>query len=172
MSFHLPSPEIQWALLWCLFSPFVLLATRWISIGTAKRYGFAAVAVVCSYLVVFTGLRPGSSPTLEVVSGTALILTCLIFILGFWGLLTRGYSIAMLIALERLGGSASHAELIEAYSGGRGLHWMADKRLRGLQAFGLVVVRDGWVIVTPLHGRLALWLYRVFMKLFRLPSYG
>ncbi len=78
---------------------------------------------------------------------------------GFWGgllqlynLADRGLSLRILIdILEAPSGALSAQEITRAYSAGRGLDWMYEKRLSGLVAARLIERRDGRVAATG-HG--------------------
>lgn len=170
MAIGWPAAEVQWAIVLCVATPFVLLATRWLPLGLAHRFNATAVIVLGAYgLGCLNGAAPHAIP---VITGTALIVSALIFVLGFWGVLTRGYSIALLVALNRLGGRARVGELENAYSNDRGLRWLAGKRLGGLVAARAVVIEEGQVAITRGMGAFVLRCCAIFQVCFRLKDYG
>jgi hypothetical protein len=172
MSFGIPAPEVQWAILLCLATPLVLLLTRWLPVGVAHRFNITAATVVAAYLILNLRGDFDAAHIRPLAAGFALIVAALVFVLGFWGVLTRGYSVALLIALERLGGTARAAEIETAYSGGRGLRWLAEKRLSGLLQAGVITVTDDQIAVTDGMGMAVLRAYLLFRKCFRLKEYG
>jgi hypothetical protein len=172
VSFDLPPWQVQWAVLWCLATPVVLLFMRWLPLAAAQRFNATGSIVLGSYLAVVLWWGSQSSDVISALAGLALIASALIITLGIWGLLTRGYSVAVVVALARRGGRASLVELAHASSGGRGLRWLTEKRLRGLQSFGIVAVSERWVTVTPGMGGTALQAYRIFRRCFPLREYG
>jgi len=82
---------------------------------------------------------------------------------GFWGgllqlynLADRGLSLRVLIdLLEAPSGVLSAREITRAYSAGRGLGWMYEKRLAGLAEAGLIERSHGRVAATERGLRLA-----------------
>lgn len=171
MVFGWPAPEVQWAIVLGMAAPFVLLLSRWLPLGVANRFN-ATAAIVLGLYALACLFGSGKGGATAVIAGAALLVSALIFILGFWGVLTRGYSVALLVALDRLGGCAAIDELANAYSGGRGLRWLADKRLGGLAAARVVAMEGGQVAITESVGRLVLRCYAVFQACFRLKDYG
>ena len=170
MAIGWPAVEVQWAIVLCIATPFVLLATRWLPLGLAHRFNATAVIVVGAYGLGC--LYSAALHTIPVITGAALIVSALVFILGFWGVLTRGYSVALIVALNRLGGRASVGELENAYSDGRGLRWLFDKRLGGLVGAHAVVIENGQVVITRGMGAFVLRCCAIFQACFRLKDYG
>jgi hypothetical protein len=172
MSFGWPAPEVEWAMLLGIAAPFVLLISRWLLSDVAKRFGVTAIVVIAAYILICL-CAPLTEPRIvPIVTGGALIVSALVFVLGVWGVLTRGYSVALLITLERSPGPMSVGDLEAGYSGGRGLRWLADKRLSGLKAARAVDIVDGDVRITRQFGAFLLWACGVFQKVFRLKDYG
>jgi len=172
MSFGWPAPEVEWAMLLGIAAPFVLLISRWLPLDVARRFGVTAIAVIAAYILICLRAPLTEARIVPIVTGAALIVAALVFVLGVWGVLTRGYSVALLITLERSLGKMSVGDLEAGYSGGRGLRWLADKRLGGLKAARVVEIVDGDVLITPHVGAFLLWACGVFQKVFRLKDYG
>lgn len=170
MAIGWPATAVQWAIILCIATPFILVATRWLPFGLAHRFNATAGIVLGAYALGCS--YDASAETVPVITGVALIVSALVFVLGFWGVLTRGYSVALLIALNRLGGRASTGELEKAYSAGRGLRWLAGKRLEGLVAARAVVIENGQVTITPSMGAFILRCCVMFQACFRLRDYG
>jgi len=172
MTFGWPSPEVEWAILLSVAAPFILLMSRWLPLGVAQRFGITAIAVIAAYVLVCLRGPFIEARIVPIVTGAALIVAGLVFVLGIWGVLTRGYSVALLITLERLGGPARVEMLERSYSAGRGLRWLTEKRLNGLKAAHVVEVSGDQVIITRPIGSLFILACTIFQKCFRLKDYG
>lgn len=85
-------------------------------------------------------------------------------ILQLYNLADRGFSLRIVMDIQRSqGGSMSVDEIYTAYSGGRGIGWMYQKRLDDLVHHKLASIDDGHVRNLPSGQRLALafgWLRR------------
>jgi hypothetical protein len=172
MTFGWPAPEVEWAILLCFAAPFILMSSRWLRLGVAQRFGVTAIAVIAAYALACLRDPIVESRIVPLVTGAALIAAALVFVLGVWGVLTRGYSVALLITLEGLGRPTSTDVLERSYSAGRGLRWLTEKRLNGLKAAHVVVVSGDQVIITHPIGSLFVLACTIFQKCFRLKDYG
>ena len=85
----------------------------------------------------------------------------LLFYLEVWSLLSRGYTLGLLLTLYRAGGSLDDDELARRYRGGEGLSWIMRHRLAALVQSGLVQQEDGVIRLTPALGVSVVWLYKV-----------
>ena len=165
-SIHL---EIIWALsLGALFSYF-LLVSKYSRLNVSGRYIASAVIVIIFYglLCFFNSSNPA-----VILSGLLLLLSILIFILGLWGLLTRGYTVALLVTLYSLGGKSTITELENTYSGGRGLKWLTTKRLNGLSNAKMIRIEKSQITIRKPLGLLIIKLYKTFQQVFQLKGYG
>lgn len=172
MTFAWPAPEVEWAILLCIAAPLILLISRWLPLGVAQRFSVTAIAVIAAYVLVCLRGPFIEARIVPIVTGAALIVAALVFVLGVWGVLTRGYSVALLIALEGLCEPASPDVLARSYSAGRGLRWLTEKRLNGLKAAHVVAVSSDQVIITRPIGSLFILACTIFQRCFRLKDYG
>ncbi len=165
-SIHL---EIIWALSVGALFPFFLFVSKYSRLNVSGRYIASAVIVIIFYglLCFFSSNNPAA-----ILSGLLLLLSILIFILGLWGLLTRGYSVALLVTLYSLGGKATITELEKKYSGGRGLKWLTTKRLNGLSNAKMIKIEKCKITIRKPLGLLLIKIYKIFQQLFQLKGYG
>lgn len=111
--------------------------------------------VICTWLLVFI-----SVPDLLIslnkadvfINGFCILLFTFIGYLECYSLLRRGFSLRILCELNLLNNSATKNELIKNYSGGRGLSWFAEKRLRGMEGLKLIDVRDNDICLRRPYG--------------------
>ena len=67
-----------------------------------------------------------------------------------WALLSRGYTLGLLLTLHRAAHPVRDSELAALYRGGAGLSWIMRHRMTGLVNTGLVSVEDGHVTLRRL----------------------
>jgi hypothetical protein len=92
--------------------------------------------------------------------------------LEVWGLLSRGYTLGVLLTLYKAQAPLTESQIAAAYRGGDGLTWIMSHRLGGLTAARLVAVRDGAVQLTPLLGRIVAHSYRAAITVLGLRRTG
>jgi hypothetical protein len=109
------------------------------------------VAVWTSILLFVALARPNSGT--EIAIGAMILGAGILFFLEIWALLSRGYTLSLLIAVYQAGRPLSAKELAHAYRRGEGLEWILRHRLAGLQSAGLVRQVGDHIILTPQFGR-------------------
>lgn len=104
--------------------------------------------------VAWSTMAMGSGPWgVEDLIVSAMILgSATILYLEAWALLSRGYTLGLLVTLLRARRPVDEKALAEKYRGGRGLSWILRHRLGGLETAGLVRTERGWVMLTPAFG--------------------
>jgi len=111
---------------------------------------------------------------LDLTSAGALIAgACLIGFLSLaymqmFSLTVRGFSLRIMGDIAEHG-PRSFVEIIQGYSGGRGLDWMFEKRVAALESLG-ILRRDGEYMI--LQGLLGLWAARLGIWTKRLLKMG
>lgn len=83
-----------------------------------------------------------------------------ILYLQIWGLLSRGYTLGILITLLRAGRPLTAADVMAQYRGGDGLQWIMAHRLAGMTAAGVVRIENDRISLTPGKGMMVARLYR------------
>jgi hypothetical protein len=94
--------------------------------------------------------------TIRVVTSLLYISGCLIYI-QLRSLLSRGYSLRILIDLRRSGGQAELATLKSIYGGGMGVSGLISKRLRSLSDFGVVSFQENRLGPLTTTGKIMAW---------------
>lgn len=106
----------------------------------AARFLFTAIATLVLWLAAtMAWAAAGAAGWL---AGLCVTLGALLFYLEAWGLMTRGYTLALLLTLWKAGRPMTSQELFDGYRDGEGLGWIMRHRLGGLCATGLIK-RDG-----------------------------
>jgi hypothetical protein len=173
----LPAP-IGLAFLVGLLFPAFLLVTRPIApiAGNASlRYAAGCLLAAASWtaLIVLLGLARTPGPEkLHLVNGALVLLSSFVVYLGLWGLLTRGCSISMLLALARLPTETDAQALDAAYANGRGLRWLTDKRINSLAGAGFASCDGDQVRVTRPRGALAAAFCTLIVRAIGLKNFG
>lgn len=137
-------PDALWiALPNALAVPVLLLATRLIApIAESHALRFLLTAVVALAVWAACMAAFGHTRLDEIVLGLCLMLGTLLFYLEVWGLMTRGYSLGILLTLFKAQMPMTEQEIFARYRDGDGLNWIMQHRLGGLSAGG-AVRRDG-----------------------------
>lgn len=97
--------------------------------------------------------------------------TAALFYLEVWALLSRGYTLGLLLTLFLSGKPLTENELAARYRGGDGLDWIMQHRLSGLAAAQLVTIENGVIALTP-SGTLIANLYRLSVSILGLRKTG
>src|SRR5205807_7885585 len=90
----------------------------------------------------------------EMALGFMILGAALLFYLEVWALLSRGYTLGLLLTLHRAGRPLDDSELAARYRGGAGLSWIMSHRIDGLLSAGLVSLENGQVVLSPRLGTL------------------
>src|SRR5260370_8203004 len=100
-----------------------------------------------------------ASRVAELATSFMILASALIIYLEIWALLSRGYTLGLLLTLFRGEHPMSDAQLAASYRQGEGVGWIMRHRLGGLLSPGLVR-RPGGGIVLPGTGAIIGILYR------------
>ena len=159
------SPPVHIALLTGLFMPLYLaLIAR-----VPALYGRNAIQFLiafCMLISFWSGFVFWDSVNwdfIEIVTGFMILGSATLFYLEIWALLSRGYTLGLLLTLHRAKTPLSESELAEGYRGGEGVSWIMKHRLSGLKAARLVQIRDQHIILTPTLGALVALSYKIIL---------
>lgn len=108
---------------------------------------------------------------METVIALCILGSASLFYLEVWALLSRGYTLGLLLTLFLTGRPLTEQELASSYHGGDGLGWIMEHRLSGLSAADLVTIQDGIVSLTQ-SGALIARLYRFSVSVLGLRKTG
>jgi hypothetical protein len=96
----------------------------------------------------------------------------LMIYLEAWALLSRGYTLAMLLALLESPSPLAADAIAARYRSGDGLEWIFRHRLAGLEAAGMIRKEGADLALTPRLGAFVVMLYRVAIAVFGLRKTG
>ena len=130
----------------------------------------AAYAVWGMSVAAFASQRPPDA--IAALAGAMTIGGFALFFLEVWGLMSRGYTLGVMLSLLRAGHPMTSDELAGAYRGGDGLDWIVHHRLSGLAASGIVRREGGCVALTSPKGVLVARLYRMAIRMLGLRRTG
>lgn len=138
----------------------------------ALQFLVTFIAMILSWGML-VWLNPGGA-VLDIPS--AIISLCVLgtaalFYLEVWALLSRGYTLGLLLTLFLSGKPLAENELAARYRGGDGLDWIMQHRLSGLAAAHLVTIDNGVIALTP-SGTLIANLYRLSVSILGLRKTG
>jgi hypothetical protein len=137
---------------------------------TKRRAGSMLIAFLCllpvllmAHLLTPPDLGFLSAKLMMPVAWVDIAFAVFLYSVGFFGgilqlynLADRGFSLRILIdILEAPSQSLRLDEVMQGYSGGRGIAWMYAKRLEDMQRAGLAKIEGGSLILTPKGCRVA-----------------
>jgi hypothetical protein len=102
----------------------------------------------------------------------AIVVSFLLFHLEIWALLSRGYTLGLLVVLLDAGAPTPESILARRYRGGEGLRWVMHHRVSGLEGAQLVRRLDNRLILTYPFGSLIAIVYSVLVGLLGLRKTG
>jgi hypothetical protein len=149
-----PTATVAVSLFACMLLPVFLLSLSHGALRVAapgRRFVLAATLTWAAWLATLTG----TSPTLvDVVAGAMLLATATLIGFTLWTLAAWGFTVSMLLALNRADEPLTCEEWAIAYTRGKALNTFARDRLGVLFKLGLATERNGQVMMTPARGRL------------------
>jgi hypothetical protein len=105
------------------------------------------VVALWAIALCFPAMR--ASGAAELATSVMILASALIIYLEIWALLSRGYTLGLLLALFRGTQAMSDAQLAASYRGGEGVGWIMRHRLGGLLSARLVRRQGDRVVLTP-----------------------
>lgn len=174
IDFSIPPALAAAAIVTALF-PLILAATQASSrLGERHAARFTASALLClgAWLLLALILSRGSPSAVDVVTGFCFLSGALIFYLQVWSLMTRGYTLAILLTLQKAGRPLTDDEIFAAYRGGDGLGWIMRHRLGGLIGAGLVTHEGDRLRLQDGRGVQVVRLYRLAIAVLGLRRTG
>lgn len=91
--------------------------------------------------------------------------------LEIWGLLSRGYTLGLLLTFYKARKAISIEELAQLYRGGEGLEWLMKHRFAGLEAANLIKIDNNYIILT-FRGKIIAYVYKISILFFGLRATG
>ena len=156
------STSVLWALAAAVCFPFLLAgvarAPRF-SRRNALQFLVASVATTGGWATLSYATTADGASAWDLAIGAMLLMDTLIVYLEVWALVSRGYTLGMLLTLYRASAPLDEFSLAKSYRTGEGLGWIMKHRLQGLERTGLVTTDHGRVRLTPVLGVPAAGLY-------------
>jgi hypothetical protein len=144
-------PAIVAALVAAALFPAVLaLLARLPRLRARNALQFLATSVTVVVLWVIALCVPGlrASSAAELATSFMMLASALIIYLEIWALLSRGYTLGLLLTLFRGKAPMSDAQLAASYRQGEGVGWIMRHRLGGLLSARLVRRQGDRVVLT------------------------
>jgi hypothetical protein len=135
----------------------------------ALQFLASSVIVIAAWGVALQ-LMPASSAA-DIATALMILAGALLVYLEAWGLLSRGYTLGLLLTLFRAKHPMSDAQLAASYRQGQGVGWIMRHRLGGLMSARLVRRQGDRIVLTP-AGTLIGMLYRAAIAVFGLKVTG
>ena len=169
------STPVLWALAAAACFPFLLAgvarAPRF-SRRNALQFLVASVATTGGWAALSYATTADGASAWDLAIGAMLLMDALIVYLEVWALLSRGYTLGMLLTLYRASGPLDELSLAKSYRTGEGLGWIMKHRLQGLKRTGLVTTDHGRVRLTRALGAAAACLYLITRRILGLRQSG
>lgn len=110
--------------------------------------------------------------TEDVVIGGMILIAGGLAYLEVWALLSRGYTLGMLITILNAGRALNSAELAALYRGGEGLDWVMRHRVGGLITSKMLRQSGENLQLSSVPGLQVAWLYRICVAILGLRRTG
>jgi hypothetical protein len=164
-----PSVTVSVSLAACVVLPAVLLG---LSHGPqrvaapGRRFVIAAALTWATWLAAMLAVMPD---WVDLVSGALLLATATLAGFTLWTLVAWGFTLSMLLALDRADRPLTADEWAIAYTRGKPLAAFTRDRIRVLLALGLAEMQGEKLMMSPVRGRLFARLAGALRYLFGLP---
>lgn len=147
ISFGISEPILVAIIIGVLQPVFLWLATRPARLKghNAIQFLLSSIAVVVAYTAyaAYTAAAENAALAVDLAIGVLLLICGNLLLLEFWALLSRGYTLGLLLTLKRAGPEGlTSEEMASNYRGGDSVDWIMRHRLEGLIGAKLVM-REG-----------------------------
>jgi hypothetical protein len=151
----------------------LLLVTRWRPISGRNALQFVLSFVMTVLLwCLWQAFSPAIAAGGEIAAAVMVLAAAGLLYLEIWGLMSRGYTLSMLLTLLDAGKPLDEAGIARSYRGGDGLSWIMRHRVDALVAAGILVRRGDLIVLTAFPGGALAFTYRVFVRLLGLRRTG
>ena len=137
----------------------------------ASQFALSSLATI--------GLWIGSLPVIDgpanrmdIVAGAMILISSGLAYLEVWALLSRGYTLGLLLTLLRAEKPLTESELARRYRGGHGLSWIMQHRVGGLADAGIVLREGERLTLSPVRGVMIASMYKLCIGLLGLRRTG
>jgi hypothetical protein len=156
-----------------LFPAVLAVVARLPAVRDRNALQFLVSSVIVMGLWLIALLLPGvpASTAADLATSLMILAGALLVYLEAWALLSRGYTLGLLLTLFRGKRAMTDAQLAASYRDGQGVGWIMRHRLGGLMSTGLVR-RQGDRIVLTSTGAIIAMLYRAAIAVLGLKVTG
>jgi hypothetical protein len=145
----------------------------WLTGRNALQFFVGSLMTVAMWAGLVIMQSDSSPPAYADLSVGLMILgAASLFYLEVWSLLSRGYTLGLLLTLYHAGGSLDDQELARRYRGGEGLSWIMKHRLSAMVRTGLIRHEGGVITLTPTLGLSVVRLYKTSSDILGLGSHS
>jgi hypothetical protein len=146
------SPAVLASLLATAIFPLVLaVLSRLPGLRERNALQFLASSTIIGgvWLLILSVAAGPAATGAELATSFMILASALLLYLEAWALLSRGYTIGLLLTLFHCKPPITEAELAASYRHGEGLGWIMRHRIGGLIAVRLVRRQDQLIVLTP-----------------------
>jgi len=157
----IPSVPVAISLAACFALPLVVVGLShgpWRILAPGRRFAIAALLIWIAWMAALAPIGPG---WVDLVTGALLLATATLAGFTLWTLIAWGFTLSMLLALERARRPLATEEWIRAYTRGWPLEALARDRLGLLVRLGVAEIEANQQLVLVRRGR---WLARVALS--------
>jgi hypothetical protein len=137
-----------------------------------------ALQFLASSVIIFGGWVIASqvagmpaSTAADLATSLMILASALLIYLEAWALLSRGYTLGLLLTLFRGGRPMTDAQLAASYRQGQGVGWIMRHRLGGLMSTRVVRRQGNLIVLTPVGAIIGI-LYRMAIAILGLRVTG
>ncbi len=174
MDFNMPT-EIACALVALALQPVFLLATSRVSRLKERapvQFAISSALTTILWLAALIFFKPSDTvDAMRALLGLMALISGMLLYLEIWGLMSRGYTLGILLTLLEANQPLTRDEIATRYRGSDGIDWIMRHRMSGLVAAGMVELRDSRIILMP-GGLFIARLYRIAILFLGLRSSG
>jgi hypothetical protein len=172
LDFSIAAPVISALIIGLLQPIFLLILARVPRLARHNARQFIVSSIVTfSLWLSFIVLSDSAMAADDILVGAMILISAEIFYLEIWALLSRGYTIGLVLTLLASERPLTSAELASRYRDGDSLSWIMQHRLGGLIGAGLVSRGAENVTLTP-TGSIIAWIYKVCITVLGLRRTG
>jgi hypothetical protein len=172
VDFSISTPVLSALVIGILQPAYLWAATRIPALAGRNALQFALSSATTFVLWASALLVGGEVEGIDILVGAMILVAGAMVYLEIWALMSRGYTLGMLLTLLATERPLDERELARRYRGGDGLSWIMHHRVGGLIAAGLVR-RDGDRLALASAAGLAVaWIYKICVTVLGLRRTG
>jgi hypothetical protein len=115
----------------------------------ALQFLASSVIVIAAWLIALQLPAMPAPSAADIATSLMILAGALLVYLEAWGLLSRGYTLGLLLTLFRAKHPMNDAQLAASYRQGQGVGWIMRHRLGGLMSARLVRRQGDRIVLTP-----------------------